>query len=301
MIRLTCAAVLAAIVLAPGAAQSQRQPTFRSRTTSVSVDVSVRVGPSPVANLDASDFRLRDNGVEQQIEALSIEAVPIDVTLFHDTSPSLAGKIDQLRSDVARIAGLLRASDRFRLVTFSLKIDVSPWYAAGAPLDLSLVRVGRISPVDDALIVAMMRRPDPDRRHLIVALTDAADAGSAVGSAAVRDVASRAEAVLHLVRMEPKSGERYTAGQWLPIMGDFGGPGILGEAAERTGGKVHEASSTRDVVGAFRQAFDDFRQSYVLRYSPQGVPPAGWHAVTVAVPAQPALTIKARSGYFGTR
>jgi VWFA-related protein len=284
----------------PDGLSRQPQATFTSRTSLVSVDVSVRVGANPIPNLTAADFTLRDNGVVQSIDAVSIEAVPIDVTLFHDTSPSLAGKIDQLKDDLQRIAKLLKPGDRFRVLTFGLGIDATRWHEAGEPLDLSAVRVGRISPVDDALIVAMMRRPEPDRRHLIVALTDAQDAGSAVGSDAVRDVASRAEAVLHIVKMEPEGGNRFTSGQWLPIGGDAGGEAILGDAAARTGGRVHEASSTRDVVAAFRRAYDDFRQSYVLRYTPKDVPMAGWHEIAVEVPGAPRATVRARRGYFVT-
>lgn len=48
------------------------------------------------------------------------------------------------------------------------------------------------------------------------------------------------------------------------------------------------------------QILDEFRRSYVLLYSPQGVRSQGWHTVTVSVPAQPALTVKSRSGYFGS-
>ena len=51
-------------------------------------------------------------------------------------------------------------------------------------------------------------------------------------------------------------------------------------------------------VRAFAQILNEFRQSYVLRYSPHGVTGNGWHAVGVQVPAQPSLTVKARSGYF---
>jgi hypothetical protein len=46
--------------------------------------------------------------------------------------------------------------------------------------------------------------------------------------------------------------------------------------------------------------FDDFRQSYTLRYSPEGVPTSGWHAIDVRVPAKPAAIIHARKGYYGS-
>jgi hypothetical protein len=52
-------------------------------------------------------------------------------------------------------------------------------------------------------------------------------------------------------------------------------------------------------VKTFKRVLDDFRQSYVLRYSPAGVVSRGWHRVRVEVPAQPSYTIRARSGYFG--
>jgi hypothetical protein len=53
-------------------------------------------------------------------------------------------------------------------------------------------------------------------------------------------------------------------------------------------------------VKTFAQILDEFRRSYVLRYSPEGVKAGGWHQVRVEVPSQPGLTIKSRSGYFGS-
>jgi len=61
------------------------QPVFRARTDSVAISASVKRGNDPVANLSASDFRVTDNGVPQSIEAVTIESVPLDVTLFMDT------------------------------------------------------------------------------------------------------------------------------------------------------------------------------------------------------------------------
>ena len=62
--------------------------------------------------------------------------------------------------------------------------------------------------------------------------------------------------------------------------------------------RSHQSRFGDPAVRTFAQILDEFRQSYVLRYSAQGVKGNGWHAVVVQVPAQPALTIKARSGYF---
>ena len=61
---------------------------------------------------------------------------------------------------------------------------------------------------------------------------------------------------------------------------------------------MHDASGSRDVIAAFRMAFDDFRQSYVLRYAPAGVERAGWHDIQVTVPAERGVSVRARRGYF---
>src|SRR5258705_8272034 len=96
---------------------SARQTTFRLTTAVVSVSVSVKRGNTVVANLKAQDFTLTDNGVRQTVEAVSIESVPIDVTLFLDTSGSTSGKLDEMQHDVQTILQLLRSNDRFRLLT----------------------------------------------------------------------------------------------------------------------------------------------------------------------------------------
>ena len=62
-------------------AASVQQPTFRSRTDVVSVNVSVRQGRQPVTNLTAGDFAIADNGIAQTVDVLALAHVPIDLTL----------------------------------------------------------------------------------------------------------------------------------------------------------------------------------------------------------------------------
>jgi hypothetical protein len=73
----------------------------------------------------------------------------------------------------------------------------------------------------------------------------------------------------------------------------------VGLAAERTGGERHRSRFGDPAVKTFGRILDEFRRSYVLRYSPQGMPAPGWHRVRVIVPGHPAATINARAGYFG--
>jgi VWFA-related protein len=288
---------------APTTTPSQARPTFRADAASVSVNVSVRDGNTPVVGLSADDFRLLDNGIPQSVSAISIEAVPVDVTVFHDTSPSQGRRLDELKRDVRRIAGLLRNEDRFRLLTFGAGRrvrDVFGWAPTGTPLDLDAIAVAPISPVNDALVAALMHRPDTGRRHLVVALTDAVDAGSVVSSPSVRDAAARAEGVLHLVMM----GGSHSWPDNAPIPFTPGGRddsmARLRDAAALTGGRAHDRFfGSPDPVDAFDRVFEDFRTSYVLHYVPAGVEPGGWHDISVEVPGAPGATVRARRGYYG--
>lgn len=284
------------------------QQQFRAAVDSVSIDVSVKDGNVPLLGLAADDFVLTDNGVPQTVQSVALDAVPIDATLFFDTSYSTFGSQEDLKSDIAEMSGYLRHADRVRVLVLDHQIrDVFGWKPAGT-LDVAAVmqgvEAGAISSVYDGLILSMIHRPDPDRRHLVVAMTDGMDAGSVADSRLVRDVARRAESVLHLVmvRYNPSGRSRNASARialW-QTMPDARGDANLKEAAELTGGRVHGGSLFRgpDTVKAFKAAFDDFRLSYILRYTLTGVKREGWHDVHVQVKKPGNLTIRSRRGYF---
>lgn len=278
------------------------QVIFRARTESVAISASVKRGNAPVANLTAGDFRLTDNGVPQSIDAVTIESVPLDVTLFMDTSGSTAGALDRMKSNVVSIARMLRPDDRFRLLTIGLSVETPvPWQRAGSPITLSMKAVPGISLIYDALFVALTHTPEAGRRHLIVAMTDGQDCGSLLDGARVLDASGRSEAVLHWIYVSNQ-------GEFDPLAipawctpNDARETDFVAESAARTGGDMHRSRFGDPAVRTFAQILDEFRQSYVLRYSAAGVKGPGWHTVTVQVPAQTGLTIKARSGYFGSQ
>lgn len=296
--------VLLAVALAAGTthARTQDPPTFRAGVDAVQVPVAVRDGSRPVVGLVAADFMLTDNDVTQHVQALTVESVPIDVTLVLDTSGSTTVIADRLARDVQQIAALLRTTDAFRLLCIDTRVEeLRPMSPVTAKLDLGAVpRQNGSSSVHDALAVALMRPVAPDRRHLIVAITDALDTMSFTTSDRVREVASRSEALLQLVMVRPPVVFRGVRSFVRPRFNEQHIL-VLTEAAERTGGELRERGllGDADPVAAFKKVFDDFRQSYILRYSPRGVESAGWHELTVTVPKSPKFSIRARRGYPG--
>jgi hypothetical protein len=132
------------------------------------------------------------------------------------------------------------------------------------------------------------------RRHLVIALTDGEDSCSIVTPDGIRSAAGYSEAVLYWVEMSGRAPwARVAVPAWCATVVDLD-TRPLSDAVSRTGGEVHVG----DPVKAFTRVFDEFRQSYVLRYSPEGVERAGWHCLRVEVTTG-RYTVRARPGYSG--
>ena len=278
-------------------------PTFHATTSTVVVNVNVRRGNAVVANLTANDFRLSDNGVAQQIESVSIETMPIDVTLFLDTSGSTAGRRDEMQHDVQTVISMLGKDDRFRMLTIGDAVEVAvPWVPAGTTVTANFPVIGGISLVNDALAFGLLHRAAPGRRHLVVGMTDRQDCGSVISASQVLAQAGRTEAMLYMVDYSGGGGDgpEYRVRACTPRANPRG-VATLDDAAARTGGMVRRQTfwfRASSIAKTFKTILADFRQSYVLRYSPNGTSARGWHAVVVTVPNVPTATIRARQGYF---
>ena len=304
-----------------------QQPTFRSDVEVVTVAVSVRDGNRAVTGLRAADFQLTDNGVGQTITSVDVDAVPVDVTLVLDTSGSTEWVVERFRKDTQEIAALLRPVDQIRVLAIdTFAHELMPMRPAGAAIVLDGPPTGGLTALYDTLAVALMAPLDIDRRHLVVAMTDGIDTYSALRPDGLRLVAARSDAVLHIVHARskfagtpvymppdrrhaliPYDQRRFQRAIWGPLEPFMRAVyldldrELLRLVAESTGGELHGPTLTgTGTVGAFKRVINEFRQTYVLRFTPEG-DRAGWHQLKVTVPKSPRLTIRARGGYSRER
>ena len=272
--------------------QAKQEPrAFRAATDAVSVAVSVWAGKRPVPGLTSSDFELLDNGVPQEITAVT-EQVPVDLTLLLDVSPSTADSIDKFKSGAQQIAAMLRPVDRVRLITFATDVtEIFAIRSGGETMPVEAVTVKGGTSLHDALVLALARAPVEGRRHLVVVFTDGEDTTSVTSGDALAVIAGRTDSVLHLV-LSGAYGTTYSLPKTMTS---------LQRAVEATGGQVYPPGRFNDVVDAFKRVFEDFRQSYVLRYVLKGVQADGWHELTVTLKnsdARRRYTVNARKRYF---
>ena len=310
-----------ALWLALALAAATTQQPFRSGVDAVVIPASVRSGNKPVSGLTAADFELRDNGVLQELQDVSAEKMPIDVTLLLDLSSSVDGPmLQRLKSAVADTASLLRSDDRIRLVAISqvLREVFSFRPKAGSmPLD-SLSAEGATS-LYDGLAATMMRPTELGRRQIIVAFTDGRDSTSIVDQATAKAIARLTDAVVTIVvpiaggradvsrRLSQRAGGTPDSlagaanvtvnGQGPAGVSPDGVPLILGEIVAPTAGQVLALGPDDSISKVFKAVLDDFRATYVLQYVVRGVAPADWHDVEVSVKGHGKYEIRARKGY----
>ena len=71
---------------------------------------------------------------------------------------------------------------------------------------------------------------------------------------------------------------------------------FLRDLGDETGGGVLQIASTAELRPAFLRILDEFRQRYLISYSPAGVSASGWHPVSVRVKGR-RLDVRTRAGY----
>jgi VWFA-related protein len=297
---------LAATILAaiPAGAVPQQEPraTFRAGVDAVAVEASVRRGNRPVTGLKIGDFQLLDNGVPQQISNLNYERLPIDVTVLLDVSASVTGSVlDQLRQSVRQLKADLGPRDRLKLVAFNMQVRrLADFEAPAAATDTAFASLsGRgSSAIFDSVAVQLASPVLEGRRHLIVLFTDGQDSSSISDPDALFDVAKRTTATVDIV-LASTALERSSAS---PFARPPGRPPITigrmyDQLARETGGLVVPTTPGESLASTFRRTLAEFRASYVLYFTPQGVDRSGSHTIDVRV-KQDGTDVRARRGYI---
>jgi tight adherence protein B len=240
-----------------------------------------------VRGLRPQDFELKDEGVLQDVDFVSLEQLPLNVILGLDVSKSVSGeRLTHLRSAGDALLQRLTGGDRAALLTFSHVVRLRHELTSDIPrLRQALAEVnpsGQTALVDGTSGAIALAGSDVGRSLLIV-FSDGVDTASFLTPAAVLQSARRSDVVVYGVAMR----NRIT-------------PVFLKDLGELTGGALLEIESTRDLSQTFLRILEEFRQRYLLSFSPRGVSSTGWHRLDVRVKGR-RVSVNARAGYQAGR
>lgn len=266
------------------AALSAQTPTFSTHREAVRVDVLVTDGGRPVPGLRASDFELLDEGVPQRVDLVASEKVPLNVMLAFDLSRSVSGeRLDDLRRAGHAVLDAFQPGDAGALLTFTHVVTIQQELTQDAghlrdALDRG-VPSGRTALIDAVYAAIVLGESDPGR-DLVLVFSDAEDTSSWLPAERVLEAARRSDVTVYAVSTGRERG-------------------FLGDLSSQTGGRRIALSSTAGLARTFVEILEEFRQRYLLSYSPAGVSKEGWHRLTVRVKGR-RLNITARSGYVAS-
>jgi VWFA-related protein len=301
--------------------QSASKPTPQNSASAtdpnkIRVDVSLVTVPltatdtsgAPILNLNASDFHVFEDGVEQKIDRLISVSEPFNVALLLDTSRSMRSAFNEIRKYIVAFSRLLRADDRMLLSSFNSRIylDCDFTNDRNRLLDAaSGMRDGVYTRLYDALYLLLTERLSfaPDRKALVL-VTDGLDTGSGLADInRVLTLLQEANAPVYIIQYEG-GAQDMPAMQAIPKKTAMAPTKMAQQAMEElhsicdtSGGKLYEAGTLMELNEAFNQIAKILHQQYTICYYPSNsAAGASFRSIRVAID-RPDTKIKARSGY----
>src|SRR5215212_7588438 len=311
---------------------------IRVNTTLVTLPVSVmdRDGRY-VPNLQKEEFRIWEDGVEQEVAFFQSVDKPFSLVLMLDTSPSTQFRLEDIQDAAISFVNQLRSDDRVMVVSFNDDIKIlSEFTTDRNKLERAIQRAKtddgtRLYDAVDMVINQQLSRVQG--RKAIVLFTDGVDTTSrrANFESNIMD-AQELDALIYPVQYDTSqdmSVNNYppmgSVDVWGQILGGIFGGGrrsgrtggggyprrrgtarddydlgnqYLLELANSTGGREYRADSLQNMSDAFANVAEELRRQYSLGYYPKRPAQAGERRQIRVRARQPNLAVRARDSYI---
>ena len=302
------------IVAKPGTknpAQDQPQGVTRVQVNIVRLYATVRDKHNAIVpNLSKDDFRVFDEGQEQQIAIFSKEmSDPITLALMIDTSGS---QVDLLNAEKETasifLRQILRKNDLAAVLSFDTEVNLLADFTDSQDLLQSAIQKAEINapmnagPVPQAnqagtvLYDAIYRvchnelAGQAGRKAMII-LTDAQDEGSSRSLDEAIQAAQEANTVTHVLLIS-EGGFYFLQGEM------YNGGSVAARLARETGGRVIPIRGAKDLDKAFNQISEELRSQYVIGYYPTNRTADGAFRKIKLETTLPGLKVLTRDGYY---
>jgi Ca-activated chloride channel family protein len=268
--------------------RSARTGWFRTDAERVFIPVMV-TDPSgrPVQGLRKQDFRLADDGVQQELADFFIEDGPASIGIVLDASGSMRNKLPEAQQAVREFLGLSAQDDEFFLVSFQDRPELVHKFTTNVKsieADVEAVQPDGWTALYDAIYtsVSYMKQASRSRRVLLV-LSDGEDNNSRYTEAEMRDLVREAD-----VRIFSISIQSHTP--------------ALDRIAAESGGHAYRVRKIGDLPEVGAKISAEVHAQYILGFNPPTQQRDGkYHNVKVEL-VQPGgdsrLYVAWRHGYY---
>jgi len=244
-----------------------------------------------VHKLQRPDFKVFEDGREQQVGFFSVEETPFAAAILLDTSGSMESRITLARAAAIRFLEGLREEDVASVYHFDSGVEQLQDFSPGRdlpPLAYGLKSKG-MTTLNDAIVRASKDLSlRPEKRHAIILLTDGMDTKSAATSEKALNAALSANATIYTVDMsDPVTGAAEHAK----------GAGALKYFASKSGGRYVSTPGGQALDDAFAEILEEMSNQYTLGYRPSNRAHDGrWRSIELKLSRED-LNARTRSGY----
>lgn len=267
-----------------------------------------------IPNLRQSDFKIFEDGKEQEIAYFGTTDKPFTVILLLDTSPSTEYKIDEIRRAAIAFVDQLKSQDKVMVIEFDENINVlaestgdrQKIYKAINKADFG----GGTSLYDAVLFSLNKRLSKIDGRKAIVLFTDGVDTTSSKsGYDLTLALAEEADSLIFPIYYNTFSfnnsgGSTFPGGRIRNPIGtrpqDYAlGKKYLDELADYTGGRVFRPEATPGgLTAAFEGIAEELRRQYNIGYVPADAGNSGQRKQIKVRVNRPNLVLRSRDSYI---
>ena len=266
-----------------------------------------------ISNLKQSDFKIFEDGKEQEIAYFGTTDKPFTVILLIDTSPSTDYKIDEIRQAAIAFVDQLKSEDKVMVIEFDANVHVltevtgdrSRIYKAIGKADF-----GYGTSLYDAVDFSLRKRlSNIEGRKAIVLFTDGVDTTSSkAGYDSTLGLAEEADALVFPIYYNTFANNRiggatFPGGRILNPIGtrpqDYAlGKKYLNDLADYTGGRVFRPETTPGgLTAAFEGIAEELRRQYNIGYIPTETGTPGQRKQIKVRVNRPNLVLRSRDSY----
>jgi VWFA-related protein len=281
-----------------------------SSLVSMNVSVTDRAGKT-LAGLKKEDFKIAENGEEQQVEFFAPSTAPFNLVLLLDLSGSITDKIEVVKSAALHFLDAVGPEDKVAVVTFTREPTVISNLTNNRDLLRKRIKAIKKPEGGTAFYEAVWftlvdtLRGTEGQRNAIVIMSDGVDnslerfnpAHSRVSFDQLARKLRGSDSIVFPIYLDTEYEEVFERGnsssESYAIARDQ-----LAMIADITGGRLFQAQHPEDLAGVYNQVAEALRTVYSVGYYPtNGQRDGSFRRVSVGVD-QPGVVVRSRKGYY---
>jgi len=222
-----------------------------------------------VTGLEKENFRVFEDKIEQQISQFSSEDAPLSVGIVFDCSGSMGSKLEKSRQAVAQFFKTANPEDEFFLVEFNDRADLVIKFTTSLEEiqnRLTFTQSKGKTALLDAVYLGLheMKKAKNARKALLI-ISDGGDNNSRYTETEVKNLVREADVQIYAIGIFESAGNRGRTPE------EMGGPGLLSEIAEQTGGRHFPVENINEIPNIAEKIGIELRNQYIIGYSPKNL------------------------------